>query len=339
MLYQVSNGWRLPEFRRWFSGKYVLSEQVTPRKTKLRLIFDRTMPNFKQLFSRFFGGALPPEERNANCYILTGIPRAGTTLTCKLLSEQENVIGLNEPIPFRALKSEEDALSRIHSSLAAFRHSLLKNGTAPFRGKEGEITDNHFDQNKGERKRVIKRTEVHFDQLLTADFRLFIKHNAVFTLLLPKLQAHYTCYAMIRNPLALLGSWSTVSMPVSRGEIRYLTLLDPQAQRVLEQISDLPNRQLFLLDYYFKAYSILPRQQVLRYEDLIASNGSTLTNIIGQPYRTKTVLSSKNKGAMYPRDRMLQLGSALLADEAHHCWQFYDRSEVEALYVYYERRE
>jgi hypothetical protein len=98
------------------------------------------------------------------------------------------------------------------------------------------------------------------------------------------------------------------------------------------------NRQLFLLDYYFKAYSTLPKEKVLRYEDLIATNGSILANIMEQPYRPQTALSGKNKGVVYPRDRMLQLGNALLEDEAHHCWAFYERSEVEALYTYYEQQ-
>ncbi|MCI4650962.1 hypothetical protein [Phaeodactylibacter sp.] len=274
-----------------------------------------------------------------NCYILTGIPRAGTTLTCKLLSEQEQVAGLNEPIPFRNLQSRQDGVDRIYRSFARFRESLIRDASAPVRGRDGKITDNHFEREKGgDRKRVIKRTEVEFEQSFRTDFKLFIKHNAVFTLLLEDLRRAYPCFAVVRNPLALLGSWSTVSVPVSRGKIRYLSLLDPEAQSALEKRRKLLDRQLFLLDYYFKAYSALPGQQVLRYEDLIASNGGILANIMGQPYDPKTALFSKNKGEVYARDHMLKCGSTLLADEAHYCWHFYDRTEVEALYLYYERQ-
>lgn len=273
------------------------------------------------------------------CYILTGIPRAGTTLTCKLLSEQEQVVGLNEPIPFRNLQSRQDGLARINSSLARFRKSLIRDATAPVRGRNGEITDNHFGREKGgDRKRVIQRSIVHFEQSFRSDFKLVIKHNAEFTLLLENLRQAYPCYAMVRNPLAVLGSWSTVNVPVSRGKIRYLSLLDPKGQNALEQRQGLLNRQLFLLDYYFRAYSTLPVQHVFRYEDLIASNGSVLANVTAQPYHPKTALSGKNKGGVYPRDHMLRYGSALLADEAHHCWHFYDRTEVEALYTYYEQQ-
>ncbi len=296
------------------------------------------MANFmhfiNQILGRSTGGSPVP-----NCYILTGIPRAGTTLTCKLLSEQEQVAGLNEPIPFRNLQSRKDGLARTRKSFASFRKSLIQNGTAPVRGRNGQITDNHFGQAAGgNRKKVIKRSVVHFEQSFQPGFKLFVKHNAVFTLLLQDLKADYPCYAMVRNPLALLGSWSTVSVPVSRGKMRYLSLLDPEGHRALEQKKGLLGRQLFLLDYYFKAYSALPGQQVLQYEDLIGTNGSLLANMIGQPYHPKTALSSKNKSEVYPRDRMLQLGNALLEEEAHHCWAFYERSEVEALYTYYERQ-
>lgn len=280
------------------------------------------------------GGPVP------NCYILTGIPRAGTTLTCKLLSEQEQVAGLNEPIPFRNLQSGKDALDRIHRSLANFRKSLIENATAPVRGHNGQITDNHFERAAGgDRKKVIQRSVVRFDQSFQADFKLFVKHNAVFTLLLQDLQNDYSCYAMVRNPLAVLGSWSTVSVPVSRGKMRYLSLLDPKGQSALEQKQGLLNRQLFLLDYYFKAYDALPAEQVVRYEDLMASNGDRLANIIKQPYHPQTVLSDKNKGAVYPRDAMLRFGDALLLDEANHCWKFYSKSEAETLYAFYEHQK
>lgn len=275
----------------------------------------------------------------SNCYILTGIPRAGTTLTCKLLSEQEQVAGLNEPIPFRNLQSRQDALLRINKELASFRKSLIKDATAPVRGNNGQITDNHFERMEGGgRKKVIQRSVVHFDQSFQPGFKLFVKHNAVFTLLLKDLQSDYSCFAMVRNPLALLGSWSTVDVPVSRGKIRYLALLDPKGQRALEQRQGLLNKQLYLLNYYFKIYSTLPEDQVLRYEDLIGTNGKMLANIMEQPYHPKTSLSGKNKSNFYPRDRMLKYGEALLSDEAHYCWQFYMRSQVEALYRFYERQ-
>lgn len=287
-------------------------------------------------FNRILG-RLSAKDPVPHCYILTGIPRAGTTLTCKLLSEQEQVIGLNEPIRFRELQSLEDALSRVHNCLTEFRGSLLREGVAPVRGIDGQITDNHFDQSKsGHRKLVIQRSDTYFDKPLSPDFKLFVKHNAVFTLLLNELNACYPCYAMVRNPLALLGSWATVNVPVSRGKIRYLALLDPEAQSQLAQIEGLLNRQLFLLDYYFKIYSSLPRCQVLRYEDLIASNGGLLSDVIGQPYIGKTHLTGKNKSSVYPREQMLQMGAALLAQENHHCWAFYGRQEVEALCGFYE---
>ena len=297
------------------------------------------MAGIKKIVRSFFGinrDGNPVEQS----YILTGIPRSGTTLTCKLLSEQEQTVGLNEPIGFRHLQSKADGIERIHKALRNYRKSLLLNGSAPVRGKAGGITDNHFDKGAdGKRKRVVERSIVKFDKNLKSEFKLFVKHNAVFTLLLKELSQDYPYFAIIRNPLALLGSWSTVSVPVSRGKMRYMALLAPDAQARVDKIDGLLDKQLFLLDYYFKAYNALPREQIFRYEDIIATNGAVLSGIMGAMYSPKTLLESKNEGTGYPRDHMLKCGEALLSNKAHHCWLFYMRSEVEALYRFYERQE
>lgn len=273
-----------------------------------------------------------------NAYVLTGLPRAGTTLTCKLLSEQANVIGLNEPIAWRGLRSHEEGVSRLEEGLAQFRHTLLTEGKAPVRGKDGKVTDNHFERTAGERKRVIRRAEVHFDKPLGQDFKLFVKHNSVFTQLLPSLVQRYPCFAIVRNPLAVLGSWSTVSVPVSRGTMRHLEVLNPEMQQQLDQIDGLLERQLFLLDFYFRRYAALRPEQVIRYESIIQTQGHCLEPLISQPYEAVTKLRSKNVGTVYDRAQMLRMGEALLKEEAHHCWVFYQRAEVEALYHLYEQQ-
>ncbi len=304
----------------------------------IKAIFDLMMTNLKSFLKKWFTTDGDKTSAVPNSVILTGLPRAGTTLTCKLLSEQENIIGLNEPIAWRGLRTYQEGLERLNDRLGRFRHTLLTEGKAPVRGKDGKITDNHFERTEGARKRVIRRAEVYFDKPLTADFKLFVKHNSVFTQLLPDLMKTYPCYAIIRNPLAVLGSWSTVTIPVSRGTMRHLDVLNPKMQQQLDQMDDLLERQLFLLDFYFMRYAELEPDQVVRYESVIDTQGKVLEGMIGQPYVAHTILESKNVGKVYNRDQMLKMGEALLKSKDHHCWSFYQKEEVEQLYQLYEQQ-
>ena len=52
---------------------------------------------------------------------------------------------------------------------------------------------------------------------LPTDFRLFIKHPAIFTALATRLLVRIPLYAVVRHPLAILASWNTVDMDARLG--------------------------------------------------------------------------------------------------------------------------
>ena len=144
--------------------------------------------------------------------ILTGIARSGTTLTCSLLNMLPQCVALHEPmnpsglvgIPF-----PYGYLERISAFYTAQRHSLLGSGRAVSKARGGSIPDNPFDSsivNDRLRPSTVQNQEVVFGKNLKEGFRLVVKHPNFFTATLSVLKDVYPCYAIIRNPLAVLLS-------------------------------------------------------------------------------------------------------------------------------------
>ncbi len=280
----------------------------------------------KNIFSGL--GARPREQ--GRDVLLTGIPRSGTTLACRLLSECPQVVALNEPMDKDKFPGREAALREVDEAFRAFRKSLLRSGTALARTEDGRITDNAYGQSPGRRERVVQRTEIRFDKTLEPGFTLVMKHNAEFTLLLPEIARGREIFAMVRNPLALLGSWMSVDVPVSRGRVAKSARLLPEFNRQLEAIEGLLERQLFILSWYFGRYRSFAEDKVLRYEELISSNGRLLERAGGQPAPGHWALAEKNTNPLYDKAAIRRAGEALLRSEGHY-WAFYSRGEVEQL--------
>lgn len=211
--------------------------------------------------------------------LLTGIPRSGTTLACRLLNHAENVIALNEPIEPTNFMSRENAHKRIKSAIHEFRLMLYNTGMAPSKHKDGVFVDNNFSQEPGTRKRIVVRSPLSFGEPRRKPFTLVLKHNAEFTQLLPELMNEFSVFAIVRNPLAVIISWRTVEIPVSKGRISKSQWLSPEFHQMLLQKKDLLDRQLFILDWYFRQFKALPTSHVIRYEEMINTGGKILCKI------------------------------------------------------------
>ncbi len=263
-----------------------------------------------------------------NNIVLTGIPRSGTTLACFLLSQMTDVIALNEPMKTGSYRSYQEALDAVPEYFDMTRKSILSKGIAIARVKDGKMTDNHFSNEKNARKNLLRKQEIFIEKDLKPDFKLAIKHNALFTILLEDLQKYFPIFAFIRNPISILGSWNSVSIPVSRGEVRATKWLCSDLGDALAKIPDLYDRQLYILNWYFEQYLSLPSAQVIKYESIISSNGSSLSSIDEKANQIEGDLLSKNKNKVYDDEVILKLSNKLLNSD-HACWQFYNKNEVE----------
>ena len=217
--------------------------------------------------------------------ILTGVPRSGTTLCCNLLGQASDTVALFEPMPVHELPLQHDvAAAEVAAFFKRSRASLLNSGMAASQQAEGRVPDNPFGSEVGAngiRVRKVQLGDIRVEKPLSPEFTLVVKHNAAFTALLPTLLPLFECYALVRNPLAVLASWNSVDLPVARGRLPAGERLSPALRVRLDAEPDVLERQLLLLDWLFERFDrCLPRERIMRYEQLVASGGNALATTL-----------------------------------------------------------
>lgn len=247
---------------------------------------------------------------------LTGVPRGGTTLACKLLGQAANALALFEPIEVERLPADPlTAAAAVEEYFANARTQVLRDRRAPSKHRGGEVPDNPFGDGLpgSARPQLVELGEIAVQQPLTADFHLVIKHNATFMALLPQLAPRMRVIGVVRNPLAVLLSWHSLDLPVARGRLPAGERLDPGLAARLAAEPDLLQRQLGILDWCFeRLLRWLPQGRLLRYEDIVADGGDGLlaaAGLQGQPARG---LRNRNANPQYDRDRVEGVAAALL---------------------------
>lgn len=270
----------------------------------------------------------------ADTVLLTGIPRSGSSLACRLAGELPDVVALSEPMPrteFAGLTAPAEACARIRRFAVDTRRLVEQERRAPSLHVGGRLDDNVVagDADAGLRRRQAEQGEIRIDKPLTDGFRLVVKHNALFAALLPQLAASFACIALIRNPLVALASWQTVDLPVNRGRIPAGEQFDGGLRDALDGTSDVVARQLVILNWFFAQYGDnLPAERILRYEDLIASDGGALFRVLGQPGAPSQPLTSRNDHAVY-RGADVEGLLEVLVETSGPWTRFYRRADCE----------
>ena len=270
--------------------------------------------------------------------LLTGVPRSGTTLCCRLLNSLGGTLALVEPIqPDTLITSGIDgnaACLEIDEKIRQIRLSAER-GIALSKHKDGQIAGNIIadrQAQKGLRQQQVKDGSVPLQRALTKQDVLVIKHNALFTALLPQITSHYEIYAVIRNPLSILASWNSVDLPVNRGRIPMGERYSPDLKQSLDKEHDVLSRQLRILDWFFGQYRrFIPEDHLIRYERVISGDLDVLlSSADGARANLENDLRLRNQNSNYPTELLMKLGQRLLESSGEY-WAFYGREEVEAL--------
>lgn len=266
--------------------------------------------------------------------MLTGVPRSGTTLACRLLQHSENAVALFEPMAVAALPLDRSkAIDEIAGFFSAARSQLLRTGTAPSKQVDGTVPDNLFASTAatdGSRMQLATHGLLRLDRQLPPDFTLAIKHNAAFTALLPELGGRFPVIAIVRNPLSVLASWSSVDLPIREGRLPAGERLDPALEHRLSATTDRLARQLVILEWFFARFSaFLPEASVLRYEDIVASDGAALHSLAGTRMSVREGLADRNASTLYDRNMVAKHLEALVQPGSWHRW--YPPAEIGAL--------
>lgn len=273
---------------------------------------------------------------NSPDIVLTGIPRGGTTLACRLLGEAEDTLALFEPMPVMALPEDHDAaLAEVVRYFRKTRQRALTEGRVRSKHREGRVPDNPYGKrghDGGVRPWLADLGDIDVGKPLSSSFRLVIKHNAAFAALLPVLAARFTVIGVVRNPLAVLASWRSVDLAVSHGRLPAGEHLDPSLATALAAQPDVLRRQVLLLDWFFeRLLSWVAPTRLIRYEQTVADGGLALRAAAGLP-TTPTLVSlhSRNTSDQYAAGEVASLLDALRL-HGRACWRCYTVGEVEAL--------
>ena len=278
--------------------------------------------------------------------LLTGVPRSGTTLSCELLNLLDDVCALDEPMDVgpmvvRATRADGAGLDgelicrEISDFARSQRRSILERGAALTRHVDGRVSGSRIEDvrdHSGARVRLGEKGEIPILAPLRSDFKLVIKHPVLFAALLPKLVARFEVFAIVRNPVAVLGSWESVPMMVRDGQLGLPAALAPVLAQTLHDTPGLLARQLLLLEWYFRMIATsLPPERVIHYERIIASGGAALAPIAAPAATLGERLAGRNTAAVYDHPRMVQAGELLL-DRDDPDWQrFYSPASVREL--------
>lgn len=271
-----------------------------------------------------------------NTCLITGLPRSGTSLVCKLLNEFPDTVALNEPMQIIDLAghTKRKQLKMVVNFSRECRTSLLKNGSATSLQTQGAIADVMFEQTPSEqglRDLLPEKGSIRINKNLTADFTLAIKHNLGFTAILDQLANTFKCFGVIRNPLSVIASWQTINMPLSHGNAPVAEALDPQLKKNLAQTELVIERQIQILNWFFQIYrNTLPSDQIIRYEELISGKGDILRRIVPGDNRRMAGLSSRNTNPVYDKQKMILAGERLLQTGGTYL-SFYSKEEITTL--------
>lgn len=246
------------------------------------------------------------------------------------------MVALSEPIRYReygGMDGPETAAARVRDFAGETRERVVAKGRATSVQFEGRLDDNRTVSHltdAGLRRLRGGRGEIEVRKPLSEGFGLLIKHNALFAALLPRLAESFACLALVRNPLPVLASWQTVAFPVHRGRVPAGEAFDPGLRQGLDGEPDVLGRQLIVLDWFFERFEAnLPREDIIRYEDLVESGGLALFRRLGHPRAEPVALESGNASRVYDGVNVDGLLTALL--EAGGAWtRFYPPRDLEA---------
>ena len=221
-----------------------------------------------------------------------------------LLSQARNTIALDEPMAprklYRFMPDKDAVCDAIERYYRQTRKKVRTEGKAVSKHIGGEITAATYGEPdaSGKRESLLEKGEVSIDKKVTGSFDLVMKHPGMFTALIPQLKHRFPCYAIIRNPLSVVASRSSIGKRSGRpadGRRRPRVSRDPALQRgnsarmfdeeLRRQIAPLGagtiEWKLKMLDWACEMYRReLPEANVIRYEDIIESRGKALSAIV-----------------------------------------------------------
>jgi hypothetical protein len=211
--------------------------------------------------------------------IITGLPRSGTTLAAALIDQAPDSLCLSEPDGHADLMngaaSSRDFVSRLCQEFDVVRRTILGGGSVLDRRRaDGAPITNYFSDPlpDGQRETVFTIPGVTRSGL-SADFVLGVKHNALYTAVLPEIvqSGRFRIIAIVRDPVPVLMSWRTLDLPITRGRLPAGERFWPELAALGAADIDLTEKQIRICDLLLCRFAQLASQiAVIPYEVFVA---------------------------------------------------------------------
>ncbi|MGH6846219.1 MAG: hypothetical protein ACREC0_01910 [Methylocella sp.] len=248
----------------------------------------------------------------------TGMPRSGTIFVCACLNALSNFVALVEPMQLPRHGDANRAVNEFASFAEATRTRILAKGVAPTTTLNGVPADNFFEDardNLALRRRLAKTMDTKIGMPLAPDFRLFIKHPGIFTVLAGPLGERFPLYAIVRHPLGALASRQSVDTPIRHGCMSVAEAFAPDLSERPGRIDNPLTRQIALIQWMFQVYCALPRERVLNYGSIVTDPGA-LRPLSGSPEPITQTAHTFPLRTRYPSVDIRTAAEAFLAIEA-----------------------
>jgi len=258
--------------------------------------------------------------------LITGIPRSGTSLLIKLLSEQHNTVCFSEPKWLKEIRHDkqscEEFSKKLEEKIFNIRNEIKRGNPIELTTKKGsnKLPDNYYI--KGANKIVnVKETRlVHVEH--SKDLIVCVKSNTLFTVCLQQLidKRPWKIISVVRNPLYVLLSWRSLDIPISKGLIKIGEIYSREIREIVKE-KNLLIRQVKILDWFYKTY-FLYNKNTLKYEELVNDPQDIVNEILNSINCRAINLKTKNHEMNYSCKEKSEILRVLDA-HAKHAKMFY----------------
>lgn len=224
--------------------------------------------------------------------LVTGLPRSGLTLAAALIDSLPNSVCLNSPqihgAQARKLKEAIPFTKWLAGDFVWQRSRLsTQDPINDYRAEDGShILDGLKDSNQLRNEDGSPKLSSLVRSSLEGDFLLAMKHDALYTCLLPTIVQleHFNIIAIVRHPYDVITSWQSFpdeligqgKIPFARGYWPEAALIDPDKE------IDLLDRMVQIYDLFLQRYHQHRAQiKVIKYEDMI-DDPSIISKAVGR---------------------------------------------------------
>jgi hypothetical protein len=258
--------------------------------------------------------------------LITGIPRSGTSLITKLISEQQNTLCFSEPTWLKEIRHDKQSCEEFKNNLTEkvnqIRNEVKKGNPVEMTVEKGtnHLPENYYNRQKNKIINLKETRKVHIEY--SKDLIICIKSNTLFTACIKALideEAWKVC-SVVRSPLFVLMSWRSLNIPISEGKIKIGEIYSKEIREIVKE-KDLLIRQVKILDWFFKTYADYS-ENIIKYENLVNNPQEVLNTLLNRSDTHKFDLKSKNNEKVYNSIEKNNL-SETLARYAQNSTKFY----------------